>query len=95
MNSNKLINKVENIEEPMRDFKKNRNMSTNSSNGNQMPININIPANIAFGPSQQMPNSQPIQQLNNPSSNIIAPNSKPVYIEQSKPNYPKEGKVGD
>lgn len=95
MNSNKLINKVENIDEPMRDFKKNRNMSTNSSNGNQMPININIPPNIAFGPSQQMPNSQPIQQLNNPSSNIIAPNSKPLYIEQSKPNYPKEGKVGD
>ena len=87
---------MENIDEPMRDFKKNRNMSTNSSsNGNQVPMNINIPPNIAFVPSQQMPNSPPIQQLNNPSSNIITPNSKPIYIEQSKPNYGKEGKVGD
>lgn len=81
MNSNKLITKMESSEEPMRDFKKNRNMSTNSNNGNQVPININISPNVGFmPPQQQMMNSPPLVPMNNPSSNTIAPNSKPIYV---------------
>ncbi len=82
MNSNKLIsNKLDGPDEPMRDFKKNRNLSTNSSNGsNQVPINININPNIGFMPPQQIVNPPPILQMNNSSPNTLAPNSKPIYI---------------
>jgi hypothetical protein len=95
----------------VRDFKKNRNMSTNSTNGGSPPppISINITPNIGYIPGQPNVNSPTLPQIGNTGSNILAPNSKPVYVEQPqmqqqiqqqqppKPgsSYGKEVRVGD
>jgi serine/threonine-protein kinase ULK/ATG1 len=99
LHSNKLIGKMDNSEEPIRDFKKNRNMSTNSSHNNSPPVNININPNMGYVSSQQILNSPTLPQMNSPPSNILSPNSKPVYLEQPQPkptsSYGKDGRVGD
>lgn len=103
MHSNKLIGKIEAAEEqPIRDFKKNRNMSTNSAHTNSghstsPSINININQNMGFVPNQTIVSSPTLAQMNNnPPSNILSPNAKPVYSEQkASSSYGKEGRVSD
>ena len=64
----------------MLDFKKNRNMSTNSTNGsNPPPISINIGPNMGYVSSPQMVNSPTL-----PPSNILAPNAKPIYADSGR-----------
>ncbi len=85
MHSNKLITK-DTPEEPMRDFKKNRGLSTNSANGNNPnqvinspplnttppPISSPPPISINIGPSGGY-----VPTLNSPT---LPPNVKPVYV---------------
>lgn len=90
--SNKMIAKLESMgtDEPTRDFKKNRNMSTTSQNGpinmqgNQSPMGMNLTqANMGFSPqpnqmlgAQLMQQAMPQMQVNQSLSNqnLSSPN---------------------
>lgn len=70
---------------------------TNSGHSTSPSINININQNMGFVSNQNIVNSPTLAQMNNnPPSNILSPNAKPVYSDQ-KPssNYNKEGRVSD
>jgi serine/threonine protein kinase len=85
LHSNKLISK-DTPEEPTRDFKKNRGLSTNSngnSGTNSQPINSPPPA-ITTTPSPPPPisinigpNGAYVPTINSPT---LPPNVKPVYV---------------
>ena len=83
-----------NVDEvPPRDFKKNRNMSTNSHNG---PLTINLPNGSSnFSPQAQSPmlNSPTIPSMPPPQSpvnpNMLQPTTKMNGQNYSDPQTPK------
>ena len=88
-------------EPPSRDFKKNRNMSTNSHNG---PLTINVPSpNQGYIPptpghvinSPTVNNMQQMQQIN---ANMLPPTNPKMNGQYTEPQTPKTSagvKIGD
>lgn len=72
------------VDEPhQRDFKKNRNMSTNSNNG---PLTINIPSYSSPNPNQMI-NSPTLQNM----PHLQSPNNNPNLLNSNNNIHKSNG----
>ncbi len=106
-----MISKIDSmgvVDEPSRDFKKNRNLSTTTNSNQNVPLSINLPNTKAFNSQNQSPilNSPTLPNVQTiPSSHSI--NNNPHMLQptnnkingQSYPETPPKSpgfqRVGD